>query len=526
MAIFYSRAKTIGAKQGSIVKAVAYRSGQKLRRDKTGEVADYSRKQGVIHSEIIAPDTASNWTSDREQLWNKVEAAEKRKDARYAREIILALPHELTNEQNIVLLQHYIKSNLAPMGMVADYSIHVPDPAKADDGEYIADQRNIHAHILLTDRPLTKDGFAKKKNRDWNNVKHIERWRKNWAVTLNDAFEAEGLEQRFDHRSYERQGVDFIPQLKEGKIATAMKRKGKELDPDDHSEIISKIEFNRIIREHNELIRRVEEEKRQRKPDRKRDTTNQDTWLELRMRSTTQPTGASSRDAVQNTVEPVVSSASSQLGTKPDLAEAEIDENIRRRTVKYGIAKYGNAPEQQPRDRRSSKQKFSNEEKFLYTLARADRRAQFKPKGEFYTDSRTALEIAQQTSNYLGSENRKTSAVNSYRLALAEIAKDKNLKSVAYHYHKQTDSALECDRLIREFMKRRGFSHKEINQAMRRASPATYRKSKAEALKYARRFNAYLRQKSDEERELKRRQQETEKRIKHRTQKYGMRRRL
>ena len=169
MAIFYSRTKTIGAVQGSIVKAAAYRSGEKLRREKTGETADYQNKQGVVYSEVIAPDTAPAWASDRNQLWNKVEAAEKRKDARYAREIVLALPHELTHEQNIVLMQHYVRSNFAPMGIVADLAIHIPNPHKINKKDS-ADQRNIHAHILLTDRPLTKDGFASKKNRDWNNV--------------------------------------------------------------------------------------------------------------------------------------------------------------------------------------------------------------------------------------------------------------------------------------------------------------------------------------------------------------------
>jgi ATP-dependent exoDNAse (exonuclease V) alpha subunit len=201
----------------SVTAAAAYRAADEIECDRYGERHDYRRKQGVVHSEIMAPENAPEWMRDRAQLWNAVEAAEKRKDAQLAREVQLSLPHEMSDEQRRDLVRQFVREQFTDRGMVADLSIHAP----GRDG----DERNHHAHIMLSLRELTGEGFGKKA-RDWNDPANLERWRAEWAHIQNREFERLGIAARVDHRSFEAQGIDREPEAHKGPAATAIERRG------------------------------------------------------------------------------------------------------------------------------------------------------------------------------------------------------------------------------------------------------------------------------------------------------------
>ena len=147
IAIYHCSIKIISRGKGkSAVAAAAYRSGEKLTNEYDGITHDYTRKGGIVHTEILLPDNAPPSFSDRSVLWNAVERIEKAKNAQLAREIEIALPHELTREQGISLVREYVKDNFVTVGMCADVCLH-----DKNDG-------NPHAHILLTMRPIEQDG--------------------------------------------------------------------------------------------------------------------------------------------------------------------------------------------------------------------------------------------------------------------------------------------------------------------------------------------------------------------------------
>jgi len=189
------------------VNSAAYRSGEKL-----GEY-DYTRKQGVVHTEIMLPENAPQEYQDRATLWNAVEQSEKRKDAQTARDIDIALPIELNRQEQIQLVREYVKENFVDKGMCADFAIH-------DKGD-----GNPHAHIMLTTRDVTEKGFGKK-NRDWNSTPQLKEWRENWANACNERLQEKG--QRIDHRTLKAQGIDREPTIHVGVVAKYMERKGLE----------------------------------------------------------------------------------------------------------------------------------------------------------------------------------------------------------------------------------------------------------------------------------------------------------
>ena len=243
MAIYHCSIKIISRGKGkSAVAAAAYRAGEKLTNEFDGITHDYTRKGGVIHTEILLPENAPAEYADRSLLWNAVEKTEKAKNAQLAREIELALPAELTREQNISLARDYINRHFVAAGMCADICVH-------DTGG-----GNPHAHVMLTMRPFTEDktwgakqkkkyildeGGAKiydpKKRKykcksipatDWNEQTKAEEWRAAWAESCNRALEQNGHNQRIDHRSYERQGIEQIPTVHLGVAASAMEKRG------------------------------------------------------------------------------------------------------------------------------------------------------------------------------------------------------------------------------------------------------------------------------------------------------------
>lgn len=179
----------------SVVAMAAYRAGERLRDERRGLDVDFSRRRGVVHAEILAPDDAAEWLLDRESLWNGVERIETRRDAQLAREINMALPHELDADEQLALVRAFVLEQFVALGMVADIAIHAPIVEKGDD------PRNFHAHILLTMRQAGGGGLRRVKTREWNSDKMLARWRAAWSEYQNEALERKGLLQRVDHRS-------------------------------------------------------------------------------------------------------------------------------------------------------------------------------------------------------------------------------------------------------------------------------------------------------------------------------------
>lgn len=193
MASFHFSAQVIGRGKGrSAIAAAAYRAGAQLRDEGAGIEHDYRRRRGVEHTEIMAPEGAAAWLSDREKLWNHVHAIERRKDAQLAREINLALPAECSAEERKELLQGFVREQFVARGMVADLAIHAPI-----DG----DARNHHAHILLTLRRATPEGLHRVKTREWNSDALLNTWRESWADHQNRFLERGRHADRVDHRS-------------------------------------------------------------------------------------------------------------------------------------------------------------------------------------------------------------------------------------------------------------------------------------------------------------------------------------
>ncbi len=195
MASYHLSAKIIGRSDGrSVVAAAAYRSGSMIERAETGDTQDYRRKGGVVSADLLTPDHAPVWARDRSQLWNGVEAVETRKNSQLAREFELALPNELSASQARVLVIGWARRELVSRGMVADVCVHDPEPVPGKG-------RNRHAHVLCTVRGFDGDGWARTKDRTWNDKALLEHWRESWAEAQNAALQAAGCVDRVDHRS-------------------------------------------------------------------------------------------------------------------------------------------------------------------------------------------------------------------------------------------------------------------------------------------------------------------------------------
>ncbi len=204
MAIYHLSAKIVSRQSGrSVVAAAAYRSGESLDEEGTGITHDYTRKEGVEHSEILAPEGAPAWVQQRSELWNAIEHIEKRKDAQLAREVEVGLPIELDAAAQVALLRDYVKRAFVDRGMVADFSIHRDDP------------NNPHAHILLTMRRISPEGFGLKE-RSWNERARLMDWRRDWEEVTNEHLARAGLAIRIDHRSLKAQGLTLEPGRKIG----------------------------------------------------------------------------------------------------------------------------------------------------------------------------------------------------------------------------------------------------------------------------------------------------------------------
>ena len=312
MAIYHLEAKVVSRGAGrSAVAASAYLSCSRLYNDYDGIQHDYTKKQGLVWQEVFLPEYAPQEWQDRKKLWNAVEEVETAKDSRLAREFVVALPIELNRENQIELLQEFIREQFVSDGMCADAAIHDTDG------------HNPHAHILLTVRPLDERGkwqyktekeylcmkngeergftaaefrtaqsggwekqypykVGKKKvymtpsaadaqglvradkhpkstrygrqnpiSERWNSEEQLVEWRKEWADVTNRYLERAGREERIDHRSNAARGLDEIPTIHEGVAAQALERKG----------IISdRCEINRQIKADSALLRELKAE--------------------------------------------------------------------------------------------------------------------------------------------------------------------------------------------------------------------------------------------------------------------------
>ena len=197
MAIYFFNARILSRNLGhSAIASSAYRSGSRLKSERTGIFHNFTRKTEVQYSDIITPDDAPSWTHDREQLWNAVENGETRSNAQLSREIVLGIPIELPSECRSVLLDGFVREAFVSLGMIADYSIHDKTG-------------NPHAHIMLTLRELSADGLGfGAKRRDWNNPALLQNfWRPLWAEYVNRMLAQHGQDVRIDHRSLVDQGI-------------------------------------------------------------------------------------------------------------------------------------------------------------------------------------------------------------------------------------------------------------------------------------------------------------------------------
>ena len=275
MAIFHLSVKIISRGKGkSAVAASAYRSGEKITSDYDGITHDYTRKRGIAETLIMLPDNAPIEFYNRSTLWNAVEKIEKAKNSQLAREIEVAIPNELSISDHYNLVKEFCKMNFVDKGMIADICFH-----NKKDG-------NPHAHIMLTVRPFNEDGswgskqkkvyildedgekiYDKKKRQykcksvpstDWNDRGNVEKWRKSWANMCNIYLEKSGHDERIDHRSYERQGLEILPTEHLGTAASQMEKRNIKTERGNVNRHVRLI--NKMIQFYNDEIARLKEE--------------------------------------------------------------------------------------------------------------------------------------------------------------------------------------------------------------------------------------------------------------------------
>ena len=262
MALFHLSVTQVRRSAGqSAIASAAYRAGERLYSEYYGEYSDYTRKGGVICSDILLPPQAPPEYQDRQTLWNAVENAERGKDAQLAYSFDIALQNEFSLEENIALARQFLLEQFVSRGMVVDFAVHQPD--KEDGGI-----PNPHFHVLCPIRPIREDGkwgFKQRRvyrldedgNRildskgkllfdavpttDWGSPETLEHWREAWAK-----FEEKGLPCRIDHRSYLRQGLDLLPTVHEGPAVRQMEARGIATD---------KGSLNRWIRATNAILK-------------------------------------------------------------------------------------------------------------------------------------------------------------------------------------------------------------------------------------------------------------------------------
>jgi ATP-dependent exoDNAse (exonuclease V) alpha subunit len=236
MAIYFLNLKTFGrSNNSSAVSAAAYRAGERIRDERTGKTYDHSDRQDVLHKEILLPSQFAaddmSWARDRASLWNGAEGAEDRKNARVAREYLVALPIELSAAARIGLVSGFSRELVERYGFAVDVAIHAPRDFPGSD------PRNFHAHLLATTREVTLAGLGAKTTLEWSDARRREAGmgpavaellhvRERWAIAANIALEQAHVASRVDHRSLQAQGIDREPGPQIPRAAFEMERLG------------------------------------------------------------------------------------------------------------------------------------------------------------------------------------------------------------------------------------------------------------------------------------------------------------
>ncbi|WP_323109718.1 MobQ family relaxase [Pectobacterium carotovorum] len=199
MAIFHLEFKIVKRSEGmSSCRKAAYHARCRITDDRTGNTYDFSHRSDLFHHQILAPNSApSHIIESSTALWNEVERVERQKDGQTARYFDVAIPCELSNEDKIKLVAEYCQKNFVDKGMIADIAFHD------------LDGQNPHAHVMLTLKPITADGFGKKE-RSWNDKKNVILWRESWSVIANRYLAAAGSNERIDHRSIDTQHTEAL----------------------------------------------------------------------------------------------------------------------------------------------------------------------------------------------------------------------------------------------------------------------------------------------------------------------------
>ena len=254
MAIFHLNTSTISRKSGrTSTAAAAYRCGGILYDERTDKTHDYTKKQGVVFSECFLFENGEKINLDRQRVWNTAEKVEKRVDARTAREIIINLPYELDEINRTELVQEFTEHIAKTYNVAIDFAIHEP----SKDG----DQRNHHAHILMTTRQATLGEnnsliLGEKTNLELSNTKlgklglpktqdQITAIRERWSTMANDYLEFSHIDERIDHRSYAEQGIDKLPTKKLGNKTVKAERQGIQTIKGDYNRLIFEINVKR-----------------------------------------------------------------------------------------------------------------------------------------------------------------------------------------------------------------------------------------------------------------------------------------
>lgn len=262
MAIYLLSVKALSRTQGrNVIAAAAYRAGEQLRdsmdfTSKKTKVHDYRRRRGVVASGVVLPADAPAALSDRQTLWNTVERHEKRKDSRVAREVLIALPHELSAEERQAATLELVNHLVDTYGVGADYAIHEPDKHPK------ADQRNHHAHILITTRSIAANGLNPKVIAAFNDKikgsETIEAVRAAWEGICNNALEAAQRPERVSRHTLQAQGIERLPEPKQGAIATQRERQGRGSFAGEERQ---------AVKDYNAALEQIPEEDLQHEPD-------------------------------------------------------------------------------------------------------------------------------------------------------------------------------------------------------------------------------------------------------------------
>ena len=266
MALYHFSVKQVSRGKGqTVVNSAAYISGQKLYNDYYGQTHDYTKKSGVVFTEILTPEYVPERLTDRETLWNEVEKIEKGKRAQLAYSFDIALQNELTLDENIELAREFCQEQFVARGMIVDLAVHEGKSKNEDEPD------NPHFHVLAPIRPITEESWGNKQKREyvldedgnrikdakgndvfnavsttgWNDPELLKEWRRAWTEKVNEKFRECHMAARIDHRSYKEQRIDLIPTIHEGYEVRAMEKKGIKT-------VIG--ELNRAIRQFNQMF--------------------------------------------------------------------------------------------------------------------------------------------------------------------------------------------------------------------------------------------------------------------------------